>query len=294
LTSDYKPGAVVTNHSPDSADSNCWCGTFPYSLVNFIKGIDAYAYRNFTPGAWPSTVSLHTTTKSLDKVNTFNSHASWQFDWTSADSYVYMYDAFVDEPTTISLSGLTVTVAATAKTFKRSAGSWATDGIAIGSKVHFAGFTNGKNNNDFSRALNTFTVTNITTTTNANDTLTCSAATGLVNETSGAGVVTAKVGMFYPVISFFYRASADHHVALTGAGFTTPYMPISGDGQWRYFVAVSSQGYTGLTGNSAKFFNLETLDGNGKSLWIDGEPVVHWFPSWGEAIAWECKANLYH
>lgn len=48
--------------------------------------------------------------------------------------------------TTISLSGLTLTVAAGAKTITRSAGSWITDGVVVGTWIQFGAFANGANN----------------------------------------------------------------------------------------------------------------------------------------------------
>ena len=68
---------------------------------------------------------------------------------------------------------LTITVAATGKTFTRSAGDFIVDGIKLGDTVVTSGFSNGGNNG-------TFVVTAATTTV-----LTCAAATGLVNEVGG-------------------------------------------------------------------------------------------------------------
>lgn len=81
--------------------------------------------------------------------------------------------------TTQSLD-VTVTVNAAAKTFTRAAGSWVTDGFAVGNTVFLSGVSKTGNNS-------TFTISNVTPTT-----ITCSTAVGLEDE--GPVVVSAFVG----------------------------------------------------------------------------------------------------
>lgn len=82
-----------------------------------------------------------------------------------------------------AITGLTVDVDATAKTFTRSAGSFITDGVKVGDKITFGGFTNAGNNG-------TFVVTDV-----AALVVTCSAATGLANVTDDTEV-TATTDRF--------------------------------------------------------------------------------------------------
>jgi len=71
-----------------------------------------------------------------------------------------------------NLTGLTVDVVATAKTFTRSTGSWITDGVKVGDKITFGGFTASGNNGTFViSAVSALVVT-------------CSTATGLANVTA--------------------------------------------------------------------------------------------------------------
>jgi hypothetical protein len=79
----------------------------------------------------------------------------------------------------ISTGAISLAVAATAKTFTRSAGSFVTDGFAVGDVIQVAGCSNSANNG-------TFVVSNV-----AALVLTCSTASGLVDETSAAGRVIA-------------------------------------------------------------------------------------------------------
>lgn len=74
-----------------------------------------------------------------------------------------------------SIGAATVGVAATGKTFTRSAGSFLTDGFAVGDTVQWSGFTNAGNNA-------TVTISTLTATV-----MTCSTATGLVDEATVAG-----------------------------------------------------------------------------------------------------------
>ena len=69
-----------------------------------------------------------------------------------------------------AIGSATVTVAATGKTYTRSAGSFLTDGHAVGDYVQWSGFTNAGNNI-------TVKITTLTATV-----MTCSGATGLVDE----------------------------------------------------------------------------------------------------------------
>lgn len=73
-------------------------------------------------------------------------------------------------------SSASVTVSSSGKTFTRAAGSWLTDGFAVGDAVQWAGFTNAANNS-------ATTITTLTATV-----MTCSGAT-LVDESS---VTTAR------------------------------------------------------------------------------------------------------
>ncbi len=73
-----------------------------------------------------------------------------------------------------NLTSLTIDVDSGAKTFTRSSGSWITDGVKVGDKVTFDGFTNTENND-------TFVASDVTATV-----ITCATATGLVTE-SGTG-----------------------------------------------------------------------------------------------------------
>lgn len=75
----------------------------------------------------------------------------------------------------ISSGGQAITVASAGKTFTRAAGSFITDGFAVGDTVIWAGFTNAGNN--VAVVISTLTAT----------VMTCTTATGLVNE----GPVTA-------------------------------------------------------------------------------------------------------
>ena len=91
-----------------------------------------------------------------------------QFEWAS--NVVKIKDVDV-------MSAATVTVAATGKTFTRIAGSFLTDGFAVGDYVQWSGYANAGNNT-------TVKITTLTATV-----MTCSGATGLVDE---AGVTTAR------------------------------------------------------------------------------------------------------
>lgn len=85
-----------------------------------------------------------------------------------------------------SLTGLTVTVAAAASgfTFTRSAGSWVTDGVAVGDIITFGGFTAVGNNSSFQ-------VTDVDATI-----VTCGNATGCTAVVSDTDV-TATTGLDY-------------------------------------------------------------------------------------------------
>lgn len=74
-----------------------------------------------------------------------------------------------------TMSSASVAVAASGKTFTRLAGSFLTDGFAVGDYVQWAGFTNAGNNI-------TVKITTLTATV-----MTCSGATGLVDETTAFG-----------------------------------------------------------------------------------------------------------
>lgn len=76
-------------------------------------------------------------------------------------------------------AALTINVNATNRTFIRTTGSFATDGFEVNDTIDTSGFTNGGNNT-------TKIIESITTTTNSNDTITVTSATGLVTE-SGNG-----------------------------------------------------------------------------------------------------------
>lgn len=80
-----------------------------------------------------------------------------------------------------SIAALTITVAATAKTMTRSAGSWITDDVEVGDKLTFTGFAAGGNNG-------TFEVTEMTATV-----LTLGNATGLVDVTNDTPIA-AHIG----------------------------------------------------------------------------------------------------
>jgi len=73
-------------------------------------------------------------------------------------------------------AALTINVNATNRTFIRTTGSFVTDGFEVNDTIDTSGFTNGGNNT-------TKIIESITTTTNANDTITVTSATGLVTET---------------------------------------------------------------------------------------------------------------
>lgn len=73
-------------------------------------------------------------------------------------------------------AALTINVNATNRTFIRTTGSFVTDGFQVNDTIDTTGFTNGGNNT-------TKIIESITTTTNANDTITVTSATGLVTET---------------------------------------------------------------------------------------------------------------
>lgn len=90
------------------------------------------------------------------------------FEWTSNVVKIKAISA---------MTAATVTVAAAGKTFTRAAGSFLTDGFAVGDYVQWAGFTNAGNNT-------TQKITTLTATV-----MTCSGATGLVDESS---VTTAR------------------------------------------------------------------------------------------------------
>lgn len=76
-------------------------------------------------------------------------------------------------------AALTVNVTAASGTFVRTTGSWVTDGFAVGMQVQPSGFTNAANN--YIRQISS-----ISTTSNANDTITVTDITGLVNESGNA------------------------------------------------------------------------------------------------------------
>lgn len=78
---------------------------------------------------------------------------------------------------TASSGTITCTVAASAKTFTRSTGSFITDGFKVGQSITTSGFVNGGNNG-------TFTITGVTATV-----ITCSGAAGLVDESNTATAV---------------------------------------------------------------------------------------------------------
>lgn len=75
------------------------------------------------------------------------------------------------------MSGASITIASAGKTFTRAAGSFLADGFAVGDYVTWSGFTNAGNNT-------TQKITTLTATV-----MTCSGATGLVDE---SGVTVAK------------------------------------------------------------------------------------------------------
>ena len=74
------------------------------------------------------------------------------------------------------LADLAVNVVASAGTFTRGSGDWEADGVKVGDRVIFSGFTNPGNNG-------TFVVTAV-----AGTVLTCADATGLADESAGSGV----------------------------------------------------------------------------------------------------------
>lgn len=73
-------------------------------------------------------------------------------------------------------AALTINVNATNRTFIRTTGSFATDGFEVNDTIDMTGFTNAGNNTNK-------IIESITTTTNANDTITVTSGTGLVTET---------------------------------------------------------------------------------------------------------------
>ena len=79
-------------------------------------------------------------------------------------------------------SGASITVNASAKTFTLATGSWPLPSFSIGAVVAFETFANAGNNSSF-------VITNV-----SGAAITCSGATGLVNESK---VVTATTGYFY-------------------------------------------------------------------------------------------------
>lgn len=104
-------------------------------------------------------------------------YGAWD-DFMAAVCGLFEWSTNVAKIKAISVMGAaTVTVAATGKTFTRAAGSFLTDGFAVGDYVVWSGFTNSGNNI-------TVKITTLTATV-----MTCSGATGLVDE---ASVTTAK------------------------------------------------------------------------------------------------------
>lgn len=76
-------------------------------------------------------------------------------------------------------AALTINVTAATGTFVRTAGSFVTDGFVAGMTIQTSGFTNGGNNTSK-------IIQSISTTTIANDTITVTSITGLVNESGNA------------------------------------------------------------------------------------------------------------
>jgi len=104
---------------------------------------------------------------------------------------------FADTSSSISLSALTsgaisITINSAAKTWTRSTGSFLVDGFTVGMILSSSGFSNSGNNGNF-------TITAVTATI-----ITCSAATGLVNETSATGVA-ASAGVYNISLAQGYR-----------------------------------------------------------------------------------------
>ncbi len=75
----------------------------------------------------------------------------------------------------VTSGAISIAAAAAGKTFTRATGSFVTDGFAVGQTICTYGFTNGGNNS-------TFVISAVTATV-----ITCSTATGMVDESSAAG-----------------------------------------------------------------------------------------------------------
>jgi hypothetical protein len=97
-----------------------------------------------------------------------------------------------------ALTGLTVTVVATEKTFTRSAGTWAEDGVEVGDMIIFGGFGGGGEDAN----NGTYQVTALD-----DDKLTAGNATGLVNVTSATSIV-ATTGADYVMVDSTQRRVA--------------------------------------------------------------------------------------
>ena len=131
---------------------------------------------------------------------------------------------------------ITVAVDASLKTFTRSAGSYITDGFFVDQTVDWTGFTNGGNNSSF--VISTLTAT----------VMTCSTATGLVNEgpTATASVRGPSYSLYNAVQTFSFTGPITvvgaYIVGATSGNLYLAQRLFSGAGQ--LFNNPDSLGYT--------------------------------------------------
>ena len=115
------------------------------------------------------------------------------FDTTGKIEFITATElATIDLHGGITTGAQTITVAATAGTFVRAAGSFVTDGFVAGRSFAASGYVAGGNNA-------TFVIASISTTTLPGDTITVVDNTGLVDEAGGGDEVIASVAEANPL-----------------------------------------------------------------------------------------------
>jgi hypothetical protein len=112
------------------------------------------------------------------------------------------------------LTGLTVTVAAAGKTFTRSTGTWAADGVEVGDMIIFSGFTDDGGDEDDNNG--TYQVTALD-----GAELTAGNATGLVDVTSATSIAATTdtdyvmVGSTRRAVAWeFYHSDTDEYIRI--------------------------------------------------------------------------------
>lgn len=130
-------------------------------------------------------------------------------------------------------ASVTVAVAATGKTFTRSAGSWLTTGVEVGDLITFSGFT-VTGPPDETANNGTFLVSDVTETV-----ITCATATGLVDTVSPQASVTVttageylKVGKIQRRVAWeIYHSDIDEYLRMTDTEISNFSLSLNANGE---------------------------------------------------------------